>query len=691
MWSFKIPLLALAPLASAFRLPYSRFTARDYVNGETLASAYDFVIAGGGTAGLSLASLLSANSNFTVLVIESGDIGPDQISTSLRCAFHDLPTHVYLDTPAYTYFKSLFHSSYDYAYDTVPQPSAGGRNVYWPRGKVLGGSSAINGMYLIRPNEIEVDAWHDMISSQPNADQWSWDSLFATMKDSEAFTPPTDAAVQTAGMQWNSASHGTSGTVHHTYPAYMVPLTRHWLPTLEAAGITLNPDAYGGKTTGGFFALSAINPSNWTRSYAKPAYIDPLPPRSNLHILVNTTVTRIVFNSSSSGLQATAVEFSTGRNSATQSVQVGKEVIVSGGSVNSPQILQLSGVGPSDVLAAAGIETQLDLPGVGTHLQDHISAGVWFKSNEDTQGNIYNSGSNISNTPEFLSFINSGTAYVNATTLFGVDGATTMLQTIRDNMTSFAGTTGTGSNNAQVIEGFKAIYNTTGEKFFSSEVGLVELLFSINVPGQVAVQAAIQHPFSQGRVYINTNSAFDPPLIDPQYFSHWADVVTMREGLKLARQIAQTPPLSTALGSEVTPGPSVVTDDDWDNWLKNNGGTEFHPTSTCAMLPMDQGGVVDNKMKVYGTLNVRVVDASIFPFSFAAHTTAPLYGVVQKAAEVIQNDYAPTTGGNNGTPDNNVNSPGGSTSQGNGANKASNVLVSVWVLGLVSLVLAILF
>lgn len=215
-----------------------------------------------------------------------------------------------------------------------------------------------------------------------------------------------------------------------------------------------------------------------------------------------------------------------------------------------------------------------------------------------------------------------------------------MHKTIVDDLASFAGSTGTGSNNAQVLEGFKSIYTAIAEKIFPSDVALVELLFSINAPGQIAVQAAIQHGFSQGRVYIGSNSAFDAPLIDPQYFSHWAggsfyvfdlslltwsghhvDVATMREGLKLARKIASTPPLNTILGAEVQPGPNVVSDDDWDQWLKNNGGTEFHPTSSCAMLPRDQGGVVDNKMKVYGTVNVRVVDASVFPFSFAAHVS----------------------------------------------------------------------
>lgn len=653
------------------------FTTRNYVDQTTLSDSYDFVIAGGGTAGLALANRLSEN--FTVLVIETGDIGPPEV-----------------DVPADSYYKSVTNTQYDYAFRTAVQPSAGGRNVPWPRGKVLGGSSAINGMYLIRPHEIEINAWHDLISSQPDADQWTWDTLYASFKQSEAFTPPTDVSLQTAGMQWNPDSHGVNGHVHHTWPAYMVPVTQHWLPTLEAVGITTNPDPYSGRTVGGFFALSALNPSNWTRSYAKPAYLDPLPPRSNLHILIKTTVTSILFDSSNSisgGLKATAVEFSSAaQGAAKQSVKVDKEVIVSGGTVNSPQILQLSGIGPSEVLKAAGVDVKLDLPGVGTHLQDHISAGVYFESTQATQGDMYNSGSDFSKTPEFLSFVNSGVAYVNSTTLFGIDATTTMQKTIQDDMASFANTIGTGSNDTQVLEGFKNIYTAIANKIFPSEAPLIELLFSINAPGKIAVQAAIQHPLSQGRVYINSASAFDPPVIDPQYFTHWADVVTMREGLKLARRIAQTAPLNTILGTEVQPGPSVSTDADWENWLRNNGGTEFHPTSSCAMLPREQGGVVDNKMKVYGTQNVRVVDASIFPVNFGAHTAGPLYGAVENAAEIIKKDYtaALTTSANTGPQ--NGSSQGGSSPDPSNKNSGSinKVKGSIWTFGLASALLFVI-
>ncbi|KXN90306.1 Oxygen-dependent choline dehydrogenase [Leucoagaricus sp. SymC.cos] len=637
MWSPKFfLLLTVVSTTSASLRPHHRLAARQFVTENNVADSYDFVIAGGGTAGLSLATRLSANSNFTVLVIEAGEVGPDSV-----------------DTPAFSYFKSLTGTEYDWSFRTAAQSSAGGRNVPWPRGKLLGGSSAINGMYLIRPHEIEVNAWHDMISSQPDADQWTWDRLFAAMKKSEVFTPPTDDVAKTAGIQYNADSHGTTGPVHHSYPGYMVPVSQNWLPTLEAAGIATTVDPYAGRTVGGFFACSAINPSNWTRSYAKPAYLDPLPPRSNLHVLVGNTVTQIVFDDSSSssseGLKATAVEFASGPSDTPKTVKVNKEVIVSGGSVNSPQILQLSGVGSSDVLKNAGVDVKLDLPGVGTHLQDHY-VGVFFKSSEPTQGDIYNSGSDLSvRIPPLV-----------------------------------------GSSDSQVLDGYKAIYSATADKIFTSETALVEILFSINAPGQIAVQAGIQHAFSQGRVYISSKSAFDAPVIDPQYFSHWADVITMREGLKLARKIAQTAPLSTILGDEVSPGSNVQTDSDWDNWLTNNGGTEFHPTSSCAMLPKEQGGVVDNKLKVYGLANVRVVDASVFPINFAAHTMAPVYGLVEIAAEIIQNDYAPPSVNSSDSSDRGSSGSSGDQHNGGIAVAFDSQSLTLSLGGLVSMVLVAL-
>ena len=199
----------------------------------------------------------------------------------------------------------------------------------------------------------------------------------------------------------------------------------------------------------------------------------------------------------------------------------------------------------------------------------------------------------------FLSYINSATAYVNASTLVGVDKASDFYNSVAGALSDSASKL-VPSTDATVIEGYKAIYNVTANTLLTP-VGQVEILLSLSSPGTISIQAALQHPFSQGRLYINSSNPFDYPVIDPGYLTHSADLTLMREGLKFARQLGNTAPINANLGPEVTPGAAVVTDDDWDKWLAGVIGTEFHPSCSCAMLPKEKGGVVDAKLKVYGT------------------------------------------------------------------------------------------
>jgi choline dehydrogenase-like flavoprotein len=198
-----------------------------------------------------------------------------------------------------------------------------------------------------------------------------------------------------------------------------------------------------------------------------------------------------------------------------------------------------------------------------------------------------------------------------------------VLSLLKDSVSKFT------SQDPGVVEGYKALYLANAQNFLLSPVGQVEfLLFAIGNTGStdqtISIQFALQHPFSQGRLYITTNDPFDPPALDPRCLTHPADVTLMRQAVKFARKIAATPPLSTVLGTEVSPGPAVTADNDIDTFVANDIQTEFHPANTLAMLPQDQGGVVDARLKVYGLANVRVVDASVFPVQFAAHVCAPI-------------------------------------------------------------------
>ncbi|KAH8091702.1 alcohol oxidase [Cristinia sonorae] len=639
MRSLVLTTLSLSALSLAFPHEYddhelNQLHKRNIIYNGQIAEAYDFVIAGGGTAGLALAARLSEDTNTTVLVLEAGDTG-DAVKNSV-------------DVPGNAYYSSLLGSSYDWKYMTVQQPNAGNRELPWARGKILGGSSAVNGLYMVRPSKLEVDSWASLI---PKGDLWNWNSLFPNMKKSETFTKPS-AEIQAAGaIQYDPQSHGSSGPVKTSYPGYIVPVVGNWTQTLEDIGIPRTPDANGGESWGAFIATSAINPSNWTRSYSRSAYIDPLPFRANLDILANSTVTRLLFSPINSfapttapNLTASQVEFASTADGPKRTVNVRKEVIITGGAVGSPHMLLASGVGPRDVLEAAGVQVNVELPGVGQHLQDHISTEVVWKASTDTAASLR--GGSVTDLPNgqsspFLSFINSATAYANSTDLFGFDFGPVYRKNIEGSLAEARNMI--PSQYEEVKKGYDAIFKATLD-LMATPVGQVELLLSLTgtaVGGDqsIAIQAALQHPFSHGRLYIKSPSTFDPPVIDPQYLTHNADVVSLREGLKLARKLGETAPLSASLVQEISPGPNVKTDDDWDKWLAGAIGTEYHPSCSCAMLPQELGGVVDAELKVYGLDNVRVADASVFPIQFAAHLQAPVYGLAEQAANIIRSKY----------------------------------------------------
>ncbi|KAJ5771124.1 uncharacterized protein N7511_003175 [Penicillium nucicola] len=583
--------------------------------------AYDFVVVGGGQAGLVLGGRLSEDTNHTVLVLEAGDNGDDYRER--------------IDTPAYSYFDSLWTTPLNWMFYTNPQPNAYNREIYWPRGKTLGGSSAINGLYMTRPGKEEINAWQDMLGDMDGNENWSWDSFYAAMKKSETFSPPTDDVVKEAGITWNASTHGTDGPIHMSYPGYTFPEVGYWSTSLDNMGIAISENMYGGDVFGAEVSTSCINPSNWTRSYSRTGYLDPLPDRGNYDVLAKAHVTRLVFDNSSSSdnLTASAVEYTMDNGTTTLSVKVNKEVILASGSIGSPAVLLYSGVGPKDVLSDAGVDLVSELPGVGQHLQDHLSATVTFSTNADTAGSIYYDNGADKDSTLFKSYIDSAVAYVNATGIYGSkvsDEETSILS----NLNSYKPNT---TYSDSVIAGYETIYNTTVKTIFNSPIGQIELLLmNSDANGDIGISAALQHPYSHGRIYINSSNPIDYPVIDPNYLTNPADMELLLQGLKLARQLGQTSPLADSLTNETAPGTAIKSDDDWMDWIRKEASTEFHPSSSCAMLPRSKGGVVDAKLRVYGLSNVRVADASVPPIALSTHLMASTYGVAELASELIR-------------------------------------------------------
>ncbi|PKI84082.1 hypothetical protein MVES1_002020 [Malassezia vespertilionis] len=584
-------------------------------NGNKLSNQnYDYVIIGGGTAGLALAGRLSDDNSVSVAVIEAGESGYDDNDKFV--------------VPSANLYNSAVGTQYDWQYKTSKQNFLNGRRPSWPRGKVLGGSSAINGLYYVRHSSREQNIWADLAGSG-GSDNWSWDNILNAMKKSEDFHGASAKVTNSAHIEWDDGSHGHNGPVGTTWPAVTHKPIGAFIEAAGNAGISQRKDAYGGKNWGTYVALSTIKHSDWTRSFSRTAYLDPISSRSNLHVLTGHTVTKINFDQSNSkSVRATSVNYSAGGNQQTHTVHANKEVILSAGTINDPQILQLSGIGDSGLLNQHNIDVVVNLPGVGQNLQDHLSAGMSFSPTERKLAGP----AEITGDRKKDSYVNSAVSYVQFDNLFkDGNGVISKIQGEIDGIVNNANVPN------QVKNGMRKTYDAIVNQIYPSHVAPVEILGNVMF-GKINIQAALQHPLSRGSVKINSNNPFDAPTIDAGYLSQNQDLVSLRQAFKLIRKIAQQEPLKSMIAQEDSPGQNVQSNEQWEDWIRQNAGTEYHPSATCSMLPRSQGGVVGSDLKVHGTSNLRVVDASIPPISFSAHLMSITYGIAEIGAEIIKRD-----------------------------------------------------
>lgn len=617
----------LGALHTAAALPVSDdpilppLSSRDVTtNGDDLSGkTYDYIVVGGGLAGLTVAARLSEDPDVTVAVIEAGqDIYGAHESRFL--------------TPSAVLYDSFLNTEYDWKYVTTAQAGLNQRTTPWARGKVLGGSSSVNSMYMVRASAREFNSWGSLIGAP---ELWGWDSMFAAMKKSEDFQEPVQAVRDVVpSLQWNPASHGTGGNIKTGWPGKSYPFVQSFLTSVANTGTPISSDPDAGEAWGAFLATSAINAQNWHRSSSRTGYLDSIDTeRTNIHVLVGHQATKVLLDTAAadpSSVRATGVEYAASADDAVKTVNAAREVIISGGTINSPQILQHSGIGDAAQLGGLGIEPRVDLPGVGHNVQDHISAALLYPPTDAGQ----QPPARITGDAVTDSFVQSAIAYINLTTLVGGDqNAGALLDTLRTNVTN-------AISSAAVPEAVKQAWNVTYtsqvNNIYDSPVGLVEILLA-DIFGTVNMQVALQQPLSRGSILVTSPDPFAPPAIDPRYLTLDADLHLLREGHKLARRIAGG--MTDVLGAESQPGTAAVADADdaaWDWFIRQNAGTEYHPSSSCSMLPREQGGVVDKNLLVYGTLNLRVIDASIAPTSVSAHLMTATYGIAEIGADIIK-------------------------------------------------------
>lgn len=572
-------------------------------------TTYDYIIVGGGTAGLGLATRLSLGLPYSqILVIEAGAEGFDD-------------PEIYIPGMR----TRAVGGEIDWNFTSIPQQFSNNRVVGQPRGKVLGGSSALNFITHNRASLPEYD-WEAL-----GNEGWDAETFFAAMLKSENYTGVGSQHYGVEGLAYG-------GPIQTVINRVIADHQEALIPTFNNLGIETNLESLGGHVNGVMYQFNTISADPWERSYSANAYL-PLA-ESNLHVLTQTRVAKI--NLSGRGRadrRATGVTLQDG-----QVIRARREVILSAGSLQTPQLLELSGIGRSDVLAAAGIQQIIDLPGVGENLQDHLRVQVNVALREDListdllrtnrtfdaeQMALYVAGQ-----PGLYDYSNSGFAFANWEQAVGAD-RDLELKALAAGIESQAPSLQTMQEwlNNPVIPQLEIIYSNgyVGARFPTVGSELYGTSF-------VGLVGCLMHPMSRGSVHIRSSNIEDAPLIDPNYLAEPYDLEALVEIIKYSRRAIQTEPMRSNFGAEYEPGPEAVTDDDIREYIRRTVVPVSHPTSTAALLPRQDGGVVDARLRVYGTSNLRVVDASIMPVIVSAHITSAVYGIAERAADIILED-----------------------------------------------------
>ncbi|KAL3422346.1 GMC oxidoreductase [Phlyctema vagabunda] len=596
MLQASLPTLALALAATAQAASWNASTSEHLT--------YDYVVIGAGTSGLVIANRLSELKNVTVAVIEAGD------------SVLNNPLSNGTDS-----YGLAFGSEIDWAYQTTNQTYAGGPKQIMRAGKAIGGTSTINGMAYTRAEDVQIDAWEAI-----GNEGWSWDSLFPYYLKSQTLETPTQSQ-QEIGITYNVEDN-----------AYDGPLKTGWVETTDSGDLNVilndtyaslnipwTQDVNGGKMRGFNLYPKTVDVDANVRFDAGRAYYFPIANRTNLHLYPNTLAQRIVWATNSSVPTANGVEVLGVNSSTPYTISANKEVIVSAGALASPLILELSGIGNPSILSQYDIPVVVDLPTVGENLQDQTNTGLTTNAADNT---TFSGPSNV--------------AYPTAADVFGSSSASISAEILAA-LPSYAAEVAAASGNVTKAADLLKLFTVQHDLIFSEDhaVPIAEILIYATGSGFNVEYWALL-PFARGNVHITSATAGAPAAINPNYYMLDWDIQEQVGVAKFIRQIFATAPFSQYVGEEIKPGFDVVsvnaTQSEWFEWNKGVYRSNFHPVATAAMMPKEQGGVVGTDLKVYGTSNVRVVDASILPFQVCGHLVSTLYAVAEKAADIIKSE-----------------------------------------------------
>jgi choline dehydrogenase len=527
---------------------------------------YDYIIIGAGSAGCVLANRLTENTENQVLLLEAGGSDNDILIK--------MPT-------ALSY--PMASPKYDWGYSSAKEPYLDGREITCPRGRVLGGSSSINGMVYVRGNPLDMDEWQDL-----GAEGWGYQDCLPYFKRAETWQGGADE------YRGGSGPLGTSGGNNMA----LNPLYEAFINAGEDAGYPKTDD-YNGYQQEGFGPMH-MTVKGGVRDSTARAYLRPAMKRPNLTVITGAEVQKILLD----GKKAVGVAYK--KKGMTESVYTDNEVILSAGAIGSPMILQLSGIGPAPVIRDAGVEVVHDVPGVGENLQDHLEVYFQFHCKQPVT---------LNNKLGLFS-----KALIGARWLLFKDGL--------------------GSTNH--FESCAFIRSRAGLKFPDIQYHFLPAAMRYDGTPSIEghgfqVHVGPNKPKSRGHVHIKNDDPRQKPEILFNYMQHEDDVKDWRQCIRLTREIIAQPALDLYRGNEIQPGEAIQSDEEIDQWVKENVESAYHPSGTCRMgSDSDPLSVVDTKCRVRGVGGLRVVDASIFPTVPNGNLNAPTIMVAEKAADIIQ-------------------------------------------------------